>query len=86
MSPDQGWDLISTIVGGAIAIVLVVLLGIPIAKGAQNILYKRQMRRHFSDTRGRRRTVSSAEVLTPRAHDAAEGHLGESFGLSMANS
>jgi hypothetical protein len=80
MSPDQGWDLITIILGGAITIVLVVVLGVPIVRAIQNILHKRQMRRHFSDTRGRRRKLSSTEVFTPHAHDAA--HLGESFGPS----
>jgi len=60
MNPDQGWDLISIILGGAIAIVLVVVLGIPIAKAVQNKLHKRRMRRHFSDTRGRRRGAEDA--------------------------
>ena len=63
MSADQGWDLISIILGGAITIVLVVVLGVLIAKAVQNKLHKRRMRRHFSDTRGRRR----------RAEDAAQG-------------
>jgi hypothetical protein len=55
MSPDQGWDFLSIILGGAVAIVLVVVLGVPIATSIQHKLHKRQMRRHFSDTRGRRR-------------------------------
>jgi len=57
MNPDQGWDLISIMLGGAIAIVLVVVLGVPIAKAVQNNLHKSRMRRHFSDTRGRRRRI-----------------------------
>ena len=57
MSADQGWDFISIMLGGAGAIALVILLGIPIAKAVQYELHKRRMRRHFSDTRGRRRRV-----------------------------
>jgi ribosomal protein S27E len=53
MSADQGW----IILGGVIAIVLVIVLGVPIAKAVQNKLRKGQMRRHFSDTRGLRRRV-----------------------------
>ena len=60
MSADQGWDLISIILGGAIAIVLVVILGVPITQAVQNKLHKRRMRRHFSDTRGRRRRAEDA--------------------------
>jgi hypothetical protein len=50
MSPEQGWDLIWFIAGGAIALVFAV----PIAHVIRDKLYKRWMRRHFDDTRGRR--------------------------------
>jgi hypothetical protein len=59
MNPDQGWDFISIILGGAVTIALVVVLGIPIAKAVQNELHRRRMRQHFSDTRGRRRRIES---------------------------
>jgi len=55
MSPGQGWDFISIILGGAFAIVLAVVLGVPIAKAVQSKRRQRRMRRRFSDTRGRRR-------------------------------
>jgi hypothetical protein len=54
-SPDQAWDFISIMLGGAGAVALVLILGVPIAKIVRNKLYDRRMRRHFSDTRGRRR-------------------------------
>jgi hypothetical protein len=53
MNTDTGWDLI--VVAGAGAVVLVVVFGVPIANAIRNMIYERQMRRHFSDTRGRRR-------------------------------
>jgi hypothetical protein len=56
-SPDQGWDLISIVLGGAAAVALVLVFGVPIVNIVRNRLYDRQMRRHFSDTRGRRRKV-----------------------------
>jgi hypothetical protein len=40
--------------GGAGALVLLVIFGLPIAN-IRNKIYDRKMRRHFSDTRGRRR-------------------------------
>jgi hypothetical protein len=57
MNPDTGWDLI--IVGGAGAVVLFVFFWVPIANAIRNKVYERQMRRHFSDTRGRRRGHAS---------------------------
>jgi hypothetical protein len=51
MRPDQGWDFLLIIL---VAIVLVIIFAVPIAKAVQNEIHKRQMRRHFSDTRGRR--------------------------------
>jgi hypothetical protein len=50
MSPEQAWDLIWFIAGGAIAFVVAV----PIAYVIRDKLYERQMRRHFDDTRGQR--------------------------------
>jgi len=55
--PNQGWDVISITVGGAFAVVMVVILGVPIAKLIRDKLYARRMRHHFSDTRGRRRRL-----------------------------
>ena len=57
MSADQGWDLITIILGGAVAIALVVIFGVPIATAVQNKLHKKKMRRHFSATRARRGSV-----------------------------
>jgi len=54
LSPEQAWDLIGFIAGGAIAFVLVVVFAVPIANVIRDKLYKRRMRRHFDDTRGRR--------------------------------
>jgi hypothetical protein len=54
MNSDTGWDLI---VNAAVAVVVAVLFGVPIANAIRNKLYERQLRRHFSDTRGRRREV-----------------------------
>jgi hypothetical protein len=53
MNPDTGWDLV--IMGGAGAVVLMVVFGVPIANAIRNKVYERQMRQHFSDTRRRRR-------------------------------
>jgi hypothetical protein len=50
MSPEQAWDLVWFIAGGAIAFVVAV----PIAYVIRDKLYERRMRRHFDDTRGRR--------------------------------
>jgi hypothetical protein len=50
MSPEQGWDRIWFIAGGAIAFVVAV----PIAYVIRDKLCERRMRRHFDDTRGRR--------------------------------
>jgi hypothetical protein len=54
MNPDTGWDLI--LVVGVGALVLLVLFGVPIAIAIRNKIHERQMREHFSDTRGRRRS------------------------------
>ena len=54
MSPEQAWDLIWTIVGGGAVVALVLVFGVPIANVVRNKLYERRMRRHFSNTRGRR--------------------------------
>ena len=51
MNSDTGWDLIAN---AAIAVVVAVLFGVPIANAIRNKLYERQLRRHFSDTRERR--------------------------------
>jgi hypothetical protein len=59
MNPDQGWDVISMAVGGAVAIAVVVVFGVPIAKLIRDKLHDRQMRRHFSDTRKRRRRIDT---------------------------
>ena len=53
VSADQGW----IILGGAVAIVMAVVLGVPIAKAVQSKRRQRRMRLHFSDTRGLRRRV-----------------------------
>jgi len=52
MRPDQGWDFLSIIL--VVAVVLAIILAVPIAMAVKNELHKRRMRRHFSDTRGRR--------------------------------
>jgi hypothetical protein len=44
-------------VGGAGAVVLLVVFGVRIANAIRNKVYHRKMRRHFSDTRGRRRVT-----------------------------
>jgi hypothetical protein len=53
MNPDTGWDTL--IVGGACVLVLLVIFGVPITNAIRNKIYNRKLRRHFSDTRGRRR-------------------------------
>jgi hypothetical protein len=63
MGPDQGWDFISIMLGGTVAFVLVVVFGVPIAKLIRDKLHDRQMRQHFSDTRGRRRRVENATYM-----------------------
>jgi hypothetical protein len=55
MRPDQGWDFLSIIL--VVAVVLAIILAVPIAMAVKNELHKRRMRRHFSDTRGRRRKI-----------------------------
>jgi hypothetical protein len=53
MNPDTGWDLI--MLGGVGTVVLAVLLAVPIVNVIRDKVYEKQMQRHFSDTRGRRR-------------------------------
>jgi hypothetical protein len=53
MNPDTGWDLI--MLGGVGTVALAVLLAVPIVNTIRDKVYKKQMQRHFSDTRGRRR-------------------------------
>jgi hypothetical protein len=54
MSPEQAWDLIWSIVGGAIALVVAGVFAVPIANVIRDKLYERRIRRHFDDTQGRR--------------------------------
>jgi hypothetical protein len=54
MSPEQAWDLIWSIVGGEVALVVAGVFAVPIANVIRDKLYERRMRRHFDDTRGRR--------------------------------
>jgi hypothetical protein len=54
MRPDQAWDLIWYIAGIAIGVVLAVVFAVPIVNAIRDNLYRQRMRRHFSDTRGRR--------------------------------
>lgn len=57
MTPEQAWDLIWMVAGGAIAFVVAVFFAVPIANVVRDKLYERRIRRHFDDTRGRRGTA-----------------------------
>jgi len=50
MNVEQAWDLMWSVVGGALAVIGMLL----IADVIRDKLYDRRMRRHFEDTRGRR--------------------------------
>jgi hypothetical protein len=63
---NQEWDAISIAIGVAVAVALAVILGVPIAKVIRDKLYDRQMRRHFSDTRGRRRRIEETTYWDDR--------------------
>ena len=54
MNVEQAWDLMWSIVGGAVVLTLAVIGMLLIADVIRDKLYDRRMRRHFEDTRGRR--------------------------------
>ena len=54
MNVEQAWDLMWSIVGGAVVLALAVIGMLLIADVIRDKLYDRRMRRHFEDTRGRR--------------------------------
>ena len=54
MNVEQAWDLMWSIVGGAVVLALAVIGMLLIADVIRDKLYNRRMRRHFEDTRGRR--------------------------------
>jgi len=51
---EQAWDLMWSIVGGAVVLALAVIGMLLIADVIRDKLYDRRMRRHFEDTCGRR--------------------------------
>jgi hypothetical protein len=51
---EQAWELIWSVVGGGVLVVLALCIMLMIADVVRDKLHDRRMRRHFDDTRGRR--------------------------------